>query len=389
MRLLHVIRSADPTLGGPIEGVRLLAQAGDRMGLETDVLTFDRGNEAYVRESSYRVVAVGSGLTRYGHAPAAVRWLAAKGARYDAVIVHGLWQYAGLAVWRALRGAPVPYFVYPHGMLDPWFRKAYPIKHAKKVLYWGLVERRVLRDARAVLFTCEEERRLARRSFPAYRCREVVTGFGTAAPAGDAGSSAAAFLDTYGELAGRKLVLFLGRLHEKKGCDLLIQAFAAVTATRPEWHLVMAGPGERSYLERLQGLARRAGIAERITWTGMLRGEEKWGALRAASVFALPSHQENFGIAVAEALASGVPVAISNKVNIWREVLADGAGWVSDDTLAGTVANLNAVVAQGPAEHSAMMRRAGRCFADRFDVNRVAAGLRDLIATDGGRAVGA
>ena len=103
-------------------------------------------------------------------------------AQFDAVIVHGLWQYSSFGVWRALAGTDTPYFVFPHGMLDPWFKRTYPAKHFKKLLYWPWAEYRVLRDAAAVLFTSEEERRLARESFALYRAREVVVNYGTAAP---------------------------------------------------------------------------------------------------------------------------------------------------------------------------------------------------------------
>ena len=103
-------------------------------------------------------------------------------AGYDAVVVHGIWQYHSFGVWRALHGTATPYFVFPHGMLDPWFNRTYPLKHLKKLLYWPWAEYRVLRDAAAVLFTAEQERLLARESFRLYRCHEVVVNFGTATP---------------------------------------------------------------------------------------------------------------------------------------------------------------------------------------------------------------
>jgi len=145
-------------------------------------------------------------------------------------VVHGLWQHPGVAARRALRAAGVPYFVYPHGMLDPWFRHEYPLKHAKKCLYWWLAQHAVLRDAAAVLFTCEEERRLARESFWPYRVREAVVNYGTTLPAGVRPEQRDAFLAAFPALRGQRLLLFLGRIHEKKGCDLLIDAFAEAAA---------------------------------------------------------------------------------------------------------------------------------------------------------------
>ena len=140
----------------------------------------------------------------------------------------------------------------------------------------------------------------------------------------------------YPELRGKRLALFIGRIHPKKGCDLLIEAYAKVLGQDPDWHLVIAGPDQVGLREDLHYRAAELGIAPTVTWTGMLSGTMKWGALRSAEVFVLPSHQENFGIAVAEALAAGTPTLISNKVNIWREIEADGAGIVAEDTLEGT-----------------------------------------------------
>src|SRR5207237_540512 len=177
--------------------------------------------------------------------------------------------------------------------------------------YWPWAEYRVLRDARAVLFTSEEERRLARESFALYRCNEVVVNYGTAAPEVDLGAAQDDFWNRFPQLRGKPLLLFLGRLHEKKGCELLIRAIAATHRKSP-LHLLMAGPcADESYLLHLQELVRQSDGQELpITFSGMLSGSLKWGAFEAAEAFVLPSHQENFGIAVVEALACGKPVLI-------------------------------------------------------------------------------
>ena len=142
----------------------------------------------------------------------------------------------------------------------------------------------------------------------------------------------------------------------------MLHAFAAVAAARQDLHLVMAGPEQPAYGATLRGLAARLGIAQRITWTGMLSGAEKWGAYRAADVFMLPSHQENFGIVVAEAMACGLPVLISNKVNIWREVRRDEAGLVAEDDVAGATHLLKTWLALSDEQRARMSSNALRCF---------------------------
>jgi glycosyltransferase involved in cell wall biosynthesis len=260
-------------------------------------------------------------------------------------------------------------------MLDPWFKRQYPLKHLKKWLYWPWAEYRILRDARAVLFTCEEERRQARKSFGLYSARELVVSYGTPGPTGDKTAQREAFLKEYPGLAGKRVLLFLGRMHPKKGCDLLVEAFAREAARHPALHLVMAGPDPDNWRAALEEPLARVGLADRVTWTGMLTGDRKWGALHVAEAFILPSHQENFGIAVAEALACGVPVLISNRVNIWREIEGDEAGFVAEDTLDGTVDLLQIWLALSPFEHDRMSRSAQSCFRKRFQIDSAARSL--------------
>jgi len=187
----------------------------------------------------------------------------------------------------------------------------------EELLYWPWAEYRVLRDAAAVLFTSEEERRLAREFSLLYRCKEVVVNYGTAAPALDL-ETRARFPPGFSETPQAAFSSLLGRLHVKKGCDLLIEAFAALRNSsdgNAPLHLVLAGPcADEEYLLHLKRLA--AAVTKddgSITFTGMLSGNRKWGAFSAADAFVLPSHQENFGIAVVEALACGTPVLISTR----------------------------------------------------------------------------
>jgi glycosyltransferase involved in cell wall biosynthesis len=232
-----------------------------------------------------------------------------------------------------------------------------------------------LRDATRVMFTAQEECRLARESFRLYRVNEEVVAFGTSQPPADAAGLREAFYARHPDLRGKRLILFLGRIHPKKGCDLLLQAFAAVRELAPEAHLVMAGPDGGEWIPTLKTLGAELGISSRVTWAGMLQGDQKWGAFYASDAFVLPSHQENFGIAVAEALACGLPALISDKVNIWREVEADGAGFVAPDTVAGTLANLTRWLRLDATQAVAMRKQALQCFEQHFTVDAMSADL--------------
>jgi glycosyltransferase involved in cell wall biosynthesis len=372
LRILHVARSVEPRSGGTYEGARCLAHSQIAAGHTVETVTLDAPGLIHAMPGPVHLLGPGAGA--YGRTTALDHWLMDHLRRFDVVVVHGLWQYHGFATRRACRRASVPYAVFPHGMLDPWFKHTYPLKHLKKWLYWPWGEYRVLRDAGAVLFTAEEERLAARTSFWLYRANEEVVGFGTEPPPDDAATQQAAFLARFPELAGRRLLLFLGRVHPKKGVDTLMRAFAAHGG---DLHLVMAGPdpdGLRSALEAEAGKA-----SARITWTGMLQGAEKWGVLRCADAFILPSHQENFGVAVVEALACGVPVLISRRVNIWREIDAAKAGWTAEDDQAGCDELVRRWASAGQAERAELASATRGCFARHFTMAGAAARLDTVL----------
>jgi len=221
-----------------------------------------------------------------------------------------------------------------------------------------------------IVFTSETERVLARTSFPLYRANEAVTVYGTAPP--PIAEPGRHLPDTRNSTDSRKIILFLGRIHEKKGCDLLVSAFAALGALRSEYRLIIAGPDESGLVERLRADAVRLGIDQDITWPGMVTGRDKWNLMYSADVFCLPSHQENFGIAVAEALGCGVPVLITDKVNIWREIVEYGAGYAASDTVEGVTEVLRNWVNATDATKQLMRERALACFNEKFHIEQVA-----------------
>jgi glycosyltransferase involved in cell wall biosynthesis len=386
MKILRSIHSLNPAIGGPMEAVKQSSSILISRGHRVEIICLDAPSDPWIRQYPVKVHALGSGRGGYGYAPRFTRWIKDRHAEYDAVIVHGLWQYNSFGAWRALRATATPYFVFPHGMLDPWFNRTYPLKHVKKLLYWPWAEYRVLRDAAAVFFTSEAERRLARESFSPYNCNEIVVNYGTAAPDADLAAARENFFNTFPSLRGKRFLLYLGRLHEKKGCDLLIESFVQTGAAHggAVEHLVIAGPaGDQNYLQRLKTLASDAETS--ITFCGMLSGNLKWGAFSAADAFVLPSHQENFGIAVVEALACGTPVLISNKVNIWREIVNDGAGFADEDDPAGITRLLKLWIDMPAAERDTMRANARACFERRFEISRATDSLLRVLEEHAGK----
>jgi glycosyltransferase involved in cell wall biosynthesis len=165
------------------------------------------------------------------------------------------------------------------------------------------------------------------------------------------------------------IVLFLSRVHPKKGLDLLVPAFAQ--AAPADAVLVIVGPDADGYSDQVRAMANRHSVGDRLLFTGMLRGRDRIEAFVDADLFALPSYQENFGIAVVEALASGCPVLISDQVNIHREITAGGVGVVVPTDTA-SVAQALAGWLGDPARRAAAAARAPAFVRARYDWQRIA-----------------
>ena len=384
MRTLHIIDSFSPSAGGPPESVRELAKAYLAVGAAIEMLCLDHPGESFLTGIPCPVHALGqSYLGRYAFSPRLMRWLRENSGRFDGIVMHGIWSFPGVALRVAARRAGKPYAIFVHGALQPWFRKKYPLKHLKKLLYWPL-QYAVLRDALAVFFTTDSERDLAKTNFRPNKWNSVVVPLGITDPEErrrDPAEQIETFYIRFPELRGRRYLLFLGRLHAIKGCDLLLEAFARIAPSLSDVDIVMAGPDQVGIQARLQRLAEQVGIARRVHWPGTLSGDLKWGALRACDAFVLSSHSENFGIAVVEALAVGRPVLISNKVNIWPEIESDGVGFVDGDTLEGTERVLRKWFDLLPAERDAMAARARASFLKRYAMNQTAVAIDRLFSS--------
>lgn len=319
----------------------------------------------------------GPSYSRYLYSPRLIPWLISNAGKYQALVVHNIYRYIGYGVWRASRATGSRYYLFTHGMLAPWF-KTQPIKYLKKSIFWKLVGRQMFRDAAAVLYTAEEEKAGAQLWYSPNQCNERVVGLGIADPVGAIEPDVSAFRRRAQVPDGAAYLLFLGRITAKKRVDLLIRAFAAVFPD-DAMRLVIAGPDEDVRMAQFSRLPEARALGERLIWTGHLGQNEKWSALAGADALALVSHTENFGIALVEALAIGVPVLTTYKVDIWREIADGQAGFVAGDELAGAIQLLSRWRALPTAGRQAMRRNARELFLKSFDIDRVARNLMAVL----------
>ena len=410
--MLHVVASMDPERGGVGKAVRLIIAGLEKHGIVSEILTLDPPVNDFCSNESFQVFAVGPQRTQWQYAKKLVPWLTSNFQNYDGVILHGLWLYNSYALRKVFDSMKrrarstrsewkrVPkLFVMPHGMLDPYFQKATGrrLKALRNWIYWKLIERKTVNHADGLLFTCEQEKYLARKSFrPYFPKLEIIVGLGVDEPPANANRMQLAFLQRLERPVKGPYILFLGRVNEKKGIDLLIEAYANFCSAlssdqtleerrnpnHPEIpSLIIAGPESESSFGRnlKKRVLESAILKDRVLFTGMLSGDAKWGAFYGSEAFILPSHQENFGIAVVEAMACSKPVLISDQVNIWREIQESGAGLIESDTREGVLKMLHKWYALSEGERRSIQLNARKSFEKYFSGDLFAKKIAEIV----------
>jgi len=398
MRLLHIIASMDPVSGGPCQGIRNNNPLIRDLGVYREVVCMDDPASEFLGSDDFPIHALGPAKGLWQYSSKLFPWLKTHMQSFDVVVINGLWLFFSYAGWKMLkktqraannRGDKVPkVFVMPHGMLDPYFQLAQDrkMKAIRNLIYWHLIESKVVNDSDGLLFTSETELLLARKSFTNYHPKnEYNIGYGVPPPPPYTSDMKAAFLERCPIQAGRGYLLFFGRIHPKKGVDMLVASYLEILAEKGSDGLpalVIAGPGmESEYGEKIKKRLTSIPIAENnVFYTGMLTGNAKWGAFYGSDAFVLPSHQENFGIAVVEALACSKPVIISDQVNIWKEINAGGGGIIGEDTKESVYDNLLKWINMSDPDKAEMSKCAFQVFLDNFQIETAANNFYKIIS---------
>ncbi|HEY1378387.1 MAG TPA: glycosyltransferase [Gemmataceae bacterium] len=367
MNVLHVIETLDPAAGGPPVVAARLAAAQAKLGHAVTILAA----EVAAADKLGGLVGV-----RVVPGPTVTRWQAVVGRRavddmlpvvrgHDVVHLHGVWDPLLFAAARAARAAGRPYLVTPHGMLDPW---SLAQRRWKKRLALALGWRAMLDRAAALHLLNADEQALA--AGLGIKAAGVVIPNGVDLDEFDPPPRPELFRRRLPALGDRPYVLFLSRLHYKKGLDYLADAFRILAADRADVHLVVAGPddGARADFERRVAAA---GLADRVHLPGPVYGPEKLSAVAGAACFCLPSRQEGFSVAILEALACGTPAVVSTACH-FPEVAEAGAGEVVPLDAAAVATALGRVLAD-PALRERMGRAGRELVAARFTWPRIAA----------------
>lgn len=390
-RILHVVASMDPQLGGVCQAVRTLIKGFEGTDIANEVVSLDSSSAPYIRTEIFPIHAMGPGKGPWSYSAKLIPWLVDNLSRFEVIVLHGMWLYPNYAIQKFIgrfkdRNA-LKVFIMPHGMLDPYFQKASgrQFKAIRNWLYWKLIEGNVVNKADGILFTCEQERILARISFKPYHPnQEIVIGLGVDEPPLINVAMSKSFLEACAEVKGKPYFLFLSRIHKKKGVDVLVKAYRQLKEEFSNEELpllVIAGPGmETAYGKSIKGLVSQDRVLDNaVFFPGMLSGDAKWGAFYGCEAFVLPSHQENFGIAVVEAMACGKAVLISDQVNIWKEIELHRGGIIRKNDVNGCLTLLKSWILLSQEEKHIAEENALNCYKSNFRIIQNALRLKEVV----------
>lgn len=372
MKILHVIPDLSPASGGPVAAVLGLAGEQASCGHEVSIAATAQGRKGALAPEGVSVRLFPLSFPYWKCSQGLGRFLGREISGFDITHIHGLWEYPSWAAARACRKNGLPYIIRPHGSIDSWPMSQ---KTWKKNAHLFLFGRRMLACAAALHGTSarEVEGLLMRR----WNTSCFVMPVGLPPSTSEDLPERAVFFERYPVLKGCQIVIFVGRLHYVKQPEVIIRAFHAACGSGKEATLVMAGPVDPGYLKSLQNLAGELDIADRVHFTGMLQGRAVQEALRAADLFVLPSLHENFGIAVAEAMAAGCPVVISDRVDLAPEVVRAGAGIVTDLSVKSTAEAISRLLSDDALRHR-MGEKGRRLVLDQFTCQKVTRDLEEV-----------
>lgn len=377
MHVLMLTGDLAATSGGPpqvmFETARALATAGIRVTL---MALAPADGSVTVGDPAFAPLPVAierfapSGPARLKKSRALCAALRQRIGEFDVLHVHGVWEGCLSDAAAIFRGAGKPVFVSAHGMLDPWSLSQ---SRWRKLVAMALTGTgAMLRRATAVVFATAGESAQAR--LPGSPRRAVVpNGIDLAGLATLVAGDPQPLLDRAPLLASpRRTILYFSRIHPKKGLDLLVEAFVALAGRHPDTRLLVVGiPQDERFAAEIVARLDAAGLGERACFVTDLFGPAAKPALALACIFALPSHQEGFSIALLEALGAGLPVLITDQCH-FPEVAEERLGQVVPDDSPGVTAGLAALLALDDGELAAMGRRGRALIESRFSLERIA-----------------
>ena len=364
IKVLRIVTSLDPKFGGPSKTIIDSSIALSNQGFKIDILTADLRNSNFFKSTNIRIINKGPRFGNYALNFKLFNWLSKHRNDYDLFIVHGIWEFNTLIARILLKKK---YFVFTHGQLDPFF-KSNLIKKIKKQIYWHLIEKKNLLLSRSLILTSEGEKKSLKHTFVNTNgIRKTIVRYGINQPKFNKNKALRYFYKKFPNLKNKRFLLFLGRFHEKKGCDILIESIKKLSDQNINIKVLLAGPNS-NYKKKLMDLSDSYRLKNNIFWSDIILDNLKWGAISASIGMVLPSHGENFGVALVESLSCSKPILTTNKVNIFPEILKFRSGYISKDETDDYIKILKKFSKLKKNQLLKFGQNAQKCFKSSFDL---------------------
>ena len=329
IKILRIINSLDPKYGGPsiatIDSTKILNQNN----FDVDIVTSDKKNSNFYKGRDIKIINLGPSIGKYSFNLKLFFWLLKNKHNYEKYIIHGLWQFNSLLARLILKKN---YFIFTHGQLDPFF-SFQKFKLFKKKIYWFLLEKKNLIKAESILLTSENEKKNLKKTFVDTKgIKQNVINYGILRSNLNKINSIKLFKKKFSILRNETFFIYLGRFHEKKGCDILIKSLKKVVDQNYKIKVLMAGPNN-DYKKKLIKLSKKLKLENNIIWSSLILSELKCGAIASSEAMLLASNGENFGVSIVESLSFGKPVITTNKVNIYEEIIKYKSGLICNNNV--------------------------------------------------------
>ena len=366
IKILRIIHSLNPIYGGPQNTIIDNSLSLIQNGIKVDILTSDNKSYQLKKKNNIKIFNKGPSLNEYGLNIKLFYWLIKNKKNYDFFIIHGLWSFYTLIARLMLKKR---FFVFTHGQLDPFFSLNI-LKKIKKKLYWFLIEKNNLIASRSLLLTSDLEKKLITRTYVnTDGLKKTVVNYGISKPTFNKKKVLEVFYKRFPNLKSKNFLLFLGRFHEKKGCEILIHALKKLKEKNVVINIMFAGPNNK-YKDDLRNLVKSFELDKQITWSDIISNELKWGAITASKGMVLSSHGENFGVSLIESLSCGKPVLTTYKVNIYPNILEKKCGFISKNNIKDFTKILFKFNNLNKAKHQILSENSIKCFNDNFSLDK-------------------
>lgn len=361
-KVLSIIDSLNPKDGGPSHSLFDIALSNKQNNIQHDILYI--GKKQKINDlSGIKIIALNNSIFKYGISLRLIFWLYQNKNNYNLFIIHGLWQFITLLSRIII---PNKYLVFTHGMLDPYF-KSEKFKSFKKKIYWNIFEKKNLLKAKFVLLNSIKEKKQINNTFVKTNgIKFKLINYGIYPKDINFKKSKLKFYSKFKFLKNYKLIVYIGRIHPKKGLDILIDAFEKIDNKR--YILLIAGDINNKYAKALIQKVKNKNNSKKIIFANFLKGEIKWGAISNAASTILPSHGENFGVSIAESLLAGTPVICSNKVGTSKQIKESNAGIIVKNNKLSLYQGIMKFINLSQKQKEKLSKNSITCFNKNFNI---------------------